>query len=219
VEEGEREKDDNAEVAMRQGAWFDGPGKLKQLARELLWFPGMSVLEVAPSASSFELAQLLQMKFFHLEVSAKQLESHRELASTLGLRAEGALWEEREEALARWPGADALLLRNVCSSMDTLKQLMGKLSCPGSLLLVWPVRLQPISATWAGHVPALWTPNELLFQLRGLGFECISLECSPFLPEEEGGEAFSKTPGASTEKDALLAHALVAATLSRPISL
>jgi hypothetical protein len=201
----------------RQGDWFDGPSKLEQLARELMWFPGMSVLEVGPSPSSFELAKLLRMKFFHLEMSAKQLELSQALASKQEVHSQLALWEERKKAFDVWPVVDALVLRNVCGiSMDVLKQLLAKLSCPGSLLLAWPVRLQGVSEPWekTWNQP-LWMPNELLCQLRGLGFESMSFECCPFVPKGQSSEALLQgLEEGVTEKDLLLtAYALVAATL------
>jgi len=202
---------------MKKGDWFDGPNKLEQLARELLWFPGMSVLEVGSSASSFELAKLLRMKFFHLEMSTTQLELSLELAAKQKLDTQAALWEEREKVFDEWPAVNALVLRNVCDiSMDELKELLLKLSCPGSLLLVWPVRLQRVSASWekTWNQP-LWTPNELLCQLRELGFESMSVECCPFVPEGQGRETLLRELGEGvTEKDLLLtAYALVAAIL------
>jgi hypothetical protein len=201
----------------RQGDWFDGPSKLERLARELLWFPGMSVLEVGPSLSSFELAKLLRMKLFHLEMSAKQAELSRELASKREVHSQVALWEEREKAFGEWPLVDALVIRNVCGiSMEVLKQLLSKLSCPGSLLLVWPVRLQGVSESWEKTwSQPLWTPNELLCQLRGLGLESMSFECCPFVSGGQNGEALLQgLEEGVTERDLLLtAYALVAATL------
>jgi len=201
----------------KKGDWFDGPNKLEQLARELLWFSGMSVLEVSPSPSSFELAKLLRMKFFHLEMSAEQMELGQALAAQQEVHSQVALWEEREKALDAWPSVDALVVRNVCGiSMDMLQQLLRKLSCPGSLLLVWPVRLQSVSEAWEKTWnQLLCTPNELLFQLRGLGFESMKLECCPFVPKEQSSEALQKDlEEGVTEKDLqLTAYALVAATL------
>jgi len=200
---------------MRQGDWFDGPNKLEQLSRELLWFPGMNVLEVGATPSSFELAKCLSLKFFHLEMSAKQLELGREWALTQEVNAKAALWEEREMAFEAWPTMDALVLRNVCEvPMEALKQLLGKLSCPGSLLLAWPVRLKEVSASWAKMwSQPLWTPNELLYQLRGLGLESMRFECRPFVPEGQSSEALLQGLEGATEKDVLLtAHALVVAT-------
>ena len=201
---------------MKQGDWFDGPNKLEQLSRELLWFPGMSVLEVAPSPSSFELAKLLRMQFFHLEMSTKQLECSQQLAAQKEVNAQAALWEERKKALAEWPTLDALLIRNVCDiSMDTLQELLGKLSCPGSLLLAWPVRLQSVSESWQKTwSQPLWTPNELLYRLRGLGIESMRFECRPFVPEGQNSEALLQgLEEGVTAKDLLLtAHALVVAT-------
>jgi hypothetical protein len=202
---------------MKQGNWFDGKNKLEQLARELLWFPGMSVLEVASSPSSFELAKLLHMKFFHLELSTKQLELSQELAAKLEVNTQCALWEEREKVFDKWPSMDALVLRNVCGiSMEELKLLLHKLSCPGSLLLVWPVRLQNVSESWEKTwAQPLWTPNELLYQLRDLGFEAMGFECCPFVSEGQSSEALLQGLAEGvTERDLLLtAYALVAATL------
>ncbi|MCL2012753.1 MAG: hypothetical protein FWG75_08210 [Cystobacterineae bacterium] len=204
---------------MKQGDWFDGPNKLEQLARELLWFPGMTVLELGPSLSSFELAKLLRMKLFHLEMSAEQMKRSQTLAAKLELNTQAALWEEREQALREWPPIDALVLRNVCGiPMEELKKLLSKLSCPGSLLLAWPVRLQKVSELWekAWEGP-LWTPNELLYELRGLGFESMYFECQPFVPQGQSSKALHQELGAQegiTERDLLLtAYALVAATL------
>jgi len=209
-------EDDNAEVLMKQGAWFDGPSKLEHISRELLWFPGMSVLEVGTRPSSFELAKDLSMKFFHLEMSAKQVELSQAWASKQEVHAQVALWEEREEALAQWPVVDALVLRNVCGiSMEELKQLLGKLSCPGNLLLVWPVRLQSVSEAWEKTwSQPLWTPNELLYHLHSLGLESTGFECCPFVPEGESSHALLKEVAEGvTEKDLLLtAYGLVAAT-------
>ena len=205
---------------MRSGDWFDGPGKLEQLARELLWYPEMGVLEVGPRPSSFELAKLLHMKFFHLEMSTQQLELHRELAEKLGVSAQAALWEEKEKTLEEWPAVDALVLRNVCGiSMDELKKLLRKLSCPGSLLLVWPVRLKPVSKAWEKTwTQPLWTPHELLCQLRDLGFESMHIECCPLVSEGQSSEVLLKEVAKEAEgveeKDLLLtAYAIVSATL------
>ncbi|MCL2178121.1 MAG: hypothetical protein FWC28_04170 [Proteobacteria bacterium] len=201
---------------MERGDWFDGPNKPGQLARELLWFPGMSILEVGAAPSSFGLAKLLGLKFFHLEMSAEQVEVGQGLAREMGVEAQGALWGEREGVLSQWPTMDALVFRNVCGiSMDELKGLLGKLSCPGSLLLVWPIRLRRVSACWEevwGR--PLWTPNELVYQLRGLGFESMSLECQPFISRGQSSKEWLKrqAPGIKEEDLLSTAYALVGAT-------
>ncbi|MCL2626159.1 MAG: hypothetical protein FWD46_05015 [Cystobacterineae bacterium] len=205
---------------MKKGDWFDGPKKAEQLARELLWFPGMRVLEVGASPSSFELAKFLDMKLFHLEMSEEEAAFGRELALKLGVDAQAACWGEREKVLGEWPSMDALVLRNVCGiSMDELKELLCKLSCPGSLLLVWPLCLQRVSASWErwwGR-PS-WTPNEWVYQLRGLGFESMALECQPFIRQGQSGKALLEGLGEEgegiTERDLeVTAYALVGATL------